>query len=829
MKASLRLLALGLFLLAPFSTAQAQAPMLSPIPNVTVNAGVTTTVNVVAVDVSGRPITLTHALPSFGTLNTPTAANGLVVTSFTLAPTSINVGTFPAAVTATAGGVPSIRVFQIKVNPEGSDQAPAVSAPPLQEVTAGSHLTFTVSVTDPDGDVIESLSHSSLPDASTFTPNSSNSSGVFDWSTGVADAGEYDVMFTATNALSGAAVTHIHVASAPRLAITPIDDVTVEGGSSISVPVNATFMTSAVINLTASLPSFATLNPPGTGTGSVNTTITITPPTGSAGTYHGSVTAISLGMSVTETFEIFVTGDSGPVNGAPVVSAPASRTIAVGSMLGFEVTATDPDGDHVDLFGSSLPPGSNFVDNANNTGSFSWSPVPGQAGGYIASFSGLDNRGGSGSASTAITVTGGGVENRAPTVTAPLTEQVNEGAHLAFTVTASDPDGDHVTLSADSVPSGASFADQGDNTGAFSWTPDAAQSGVYEVAFAGNDARGGTGTASTTVTVMDVGGEVVEVPGKACLLGAFNSRSEITCFRIRPVDGSFDLRDVDLSTITLRFHGQSIPALNGGALLDLACNNPRGGGHHDDGDGDDDGDRRSDNGRGHHGAVYLAGTHHPGDGHGDDGDNDHDGDKDHQDKCGLSCEDDGKKDDCHDHQHRYGYGHGHGHDDCDQDTQDGCDTLGIRACFSTEALRRLFAGSHLPCDLADAEILASLTSGGTVVATFNKAQHEGGHGDEGDDGGGKGCKIKPRVRPNPLNPQAELSFTISREGMVRVAIYDMKGRLVKSLLDGFRGVGDQTLTWDGSNTRSQRVASGVYFLRIQAPEGEVVQRVAVVK
>jgi hypothetical protein len=57
----------------------------------------------------------------------------------------------------------------------------------------------------------------------------------------------------------------------------------------------------------------------------------------------------------------------------------------------------------------------------------------------------------------------------------------------------------------------------------------------------------------------------------------------------------------------------------------------------------------------------------------------------------------------------------------------------------------------------------------------------------------------------------------------------MRGRLVKALMDEYRRAGEQRLAWDGSNAQSQRVASGVYFFRIQAPEGQVVQRVAVVK
>jgi len=152
-----------------------------------------------------------------------------------------------------------------------------------------------------------------------------------------------------------------------------------------------------------------------------------------------------------------------------------------------------------------LPPGSSFIDHADNTGTFTWTPVSGQAGTYTASFTGLDNRGGSGSAGTSITVTGPVPENHAPTLSAPPTKQVNEGAPLSFTVTASDQDNDDVALSANGLPSGATFTDHGNNTGTFSWTPSSTQSGTYGVAFLGNDGHGGTATASTTITVIDVG------------------------------------------------------------------------------------------------------------------------------------------------------------------------------------------------------------------------------------------------------------------------------------------------------------------------------------
>jgi hypothetical protein len=881
MKASFKSLALGFLLLVPFATAHAQAPSLSPIANVSLNAGGTVTVNLVAVDVGGRLITLTSSLPPFATLNSPTSGTGTVVTTMTLTPSSANVGTYTAAVTATAGGAPSIKTFQITVNAEGSDRAPVVSAPALQEVTEGLTLGFTVSASDPDGDAITSLDVSGLPFGAAFTPNVSNTSGMFSWATGAGDAGEYDLVFTASNSLSGGAATHIHVASAPTLALHPIADVTMAEGASVSVPVSASGVPGALVTLTASLPSFGALNPPGSGTGAVSTTITLTPPAGSAGTHHASVTATSLGVFVTQTFDVIVTGGTGGGNHPPVLSAPATQTVAVGSTLNFDVTATDADGDHVTLTGSALPPGSAFNDNGDNTGTFLWSPVSGQAGTYTASFSGNDGRGGSGSASTEITVTGGVVENHAPTLSAPTAQSVTEGAtltfevtgsdqdgdhvalfgsglppgstfndngddtgtflwtpgsgqigthtasfsgtdgrggsgsasteitvtgapenhaptlsaptavsvdegqNLTFAVTATDQDGDHVALSANSPPSGSTFVDHGDNTGAFSWTPGSTQSGVYTVTFAGNDGHGGTASATTTITVNDVGGGTAEVPGKACLIGSFQSRNGATCFRLRPVNGSFDLRDVVLSSITFVFNGASVAALNDGTRIELQC--------HGKGGGDDQG------------AIHLSGDNHGGD---DDGEG--------HDCGGLVCGEHGGND-----EHP---GNGGGK----------CDTLGIRACFSTQALLDVLAGAKMPCDLVHAEIRATLTNGGTVVATFGDHKQDGDDDKDKDkDKGGHGEKdarlLNPKARPNPLNPMTELSFTMSREGRVRVTVYDMQGRLVNTLLDEVRGVGVQKVAWDGSNAQNGKVASGVYFFQIQAPEGRVVQRVAVVK
>ena len=72
---------------------------------------------------------------------------------------------------------------------------------------------------------------------------------------------------------------------------------------------------------------------------------------------------------------------------------------------------------------------------------------------------------------------------------------------LAIGVTALDSLGGHVTLSALDLPSGATFADNGNNTGTFAWTPALPQAGAYKVGFRGQNAQGVIETVFTQITI----------------------------------------------------------------------------------------------------------------------------------------------------------------------------------------------------------------------------------------------------------------------------------------------------------------------------------------
>lgn len=97
---------------------------------------------------------------------------------------------------------------------------------------------------------------------------------------------------------------------------------------------------------------------------------------------------------------------------------------------------------------------------------------------------------------------GGGTGNSAP-VLAPITNQgVMVGSLLSFGISATDPDGTTPSLTAEGVPTGATFTDYGDGTGTFSWIPTDSDIGSYPVQFIASDGLLAD-SALVTVTVVD--------------------------------------------------------------------------------------------------------------------------------------------------------------------------------------------------------------------------------------------------------------------------------------------------------------------------------------
>jgi hypothetical protein len=83
------------------------------------------------------------------------------------------------------------------------------------------------------------------------------------------------------------------------------------------------------------------------------------------------------------------------------------------------------------------------------------------------------------------------------------------------------------------------------------------------------------------------------------------------------------------------------------------------------------------------------------------------------------------------------------------------------------------------------------------------------------------CKLYNNF-PNPFNPVTTIRYDLPRQVMVNLNIYDVRGRLVYTLVHSERQEpGTYNVTWDGRNNSGMHVATGVYFYRLIA--GEFVQ------
>lgn len=84
--------------------------------------------------------------------------------------------------------------------------------------------------------------------------------------------------------------------------------------------------------------------------------------------------------------------------------------------------------------------------------------------------------------------------------------------------------------------------------------------------------------------------------------------------------------------------------------------------------------------------------------------------------------------------------------------------------------------------------------------------------------------------PNPFNPTTQISFDLAQGGKVSLRIYDVAGRLVRTLIDKEMAAGrSHTVVWNGLDDQNGRVASGVYFYRLDAVGVSLTKKMVVMK
>lgn len=85
------------------------------------------------------------------------------------------------------------------------------------------------------------------------------------------------------------------------------------------------------------------------------------------------------------------------------------------------------------------------------------------------------------------------------------------------------------------------------------------------------------------------------------------------------------------------------------------------------------------------------------------------------------------------------------------------------------------------------------------------------------------------VYPNPFNPNTTIAYSMAKTEQVKLAVYNLKGQRVASLLDTIQTPGTHTLSWDGTDEAGKAVASGIYYLKLETPGTKVTRKITLIK
>lgn len=83
--------------------------------------------------------------------------------------------------------------------------------------------------------------------------------------------------------------------------------------------------------------------------------------------------------------------------------------------------------------------------------------------------------------------------------------------------------------------------------------------------------------------------------------------------------------------------------------------------------------------------------------------------------------------------------------------------------------------------------------------------------------------------PNPFNPSTRIDFVLDETARVRLKVYDVSGRVTRTLVDGTRTAGSHSVLWDGRDDAGRPLASGVYIYSLEAPGKSAVRKMVLLR
>jgi len=89
--------------------------------------------------------------------------------------------------------------------------------------------------------------------------------------------------------------------------------------------------------------------------------------------------------------------------------------------------------------------------------------------------------------------------------------------------------------------------------------------------------------------------------------------------------------------------------------------------------------------------------------------------------------------------------------------------------------------------------------------------------------------IQCTAYPNPVNPTTKIFYSLPKEMQVSLVIYNIKGQIVKTLYIGKQKSGKHSVIWNGTDEHNRKVSSGVYFYKLNTPNGVLTNKMVLMK